>query len=72
MSECKKICDVDLVIDPNNLWDLNLLDFCFNQLDAGFFKHTPLGNGFDLDEDAFEVMWISSLSWILNANITMG
>jgi len=48
-----------LEIDPNNLWDLNLLDFCFDQLDAGLFDDTPLGNEFDLDEDAFEVMQIS-------------
>jgi len=55
----EKICDINLAIDPNNLWDLNLLDFCFDQLDAGLFDDTPLGNEFDLDEDAFEVMWIS-------------
>jgi len=59
MSEGEKICDIDLVIYPNNHWDLDLLDFCLDQLDTGLTNDTPLGNGFDLDEAAFEVMWIS-------------
>jgi hypothetical protein len=59
MSEGEKIYDIDLVIDLNNHWGLDLLDFCLDQLGAGLTNDTPLGNGFDLDEAAFEVMWIS-------------
>jgi len=44
-----------MVIYPNNHWDLDLLDFCLDQLDAGLTNDAPLGNGFDLDEAAFEV-----------------
>ena len=59
MSEGEKICDIDFVIDPNNHCDLDLLDFCLDQLDTGLTNDAPLGNEFDLDEAAFEVMWIS-------------
>ena len=58
MSESKKICDIDLLIDQNNHCDLNLLDFCLDQLDAGLANDALFGNGFDLDEAAFEVMQI--------------
>jgi hypothetical protein len=57
MSEHEKIGDIDLEIDPNNHWDVELLDFCLDQLDAGLTNDTPLG-GFDLDEAAFEVIQI--------------
>jgi hypothetical protein len=59
MSESEKICDIDLIIDPNNHCDLDLLDFCLDQLDAGLTNDALFGNGFDLDEAAFEVMRIS-------------
>jgi hypothetical protein len=55
MSKHKKICDIDLAIDSNNHWDVDLLDFCLDQSNAGLTKDTPLG-GPDLDDAAFEVI----------------
>ena len=58
MSEGEMICDIDLVINPNNHCDVDLLDFCLDQLDTGLTNDAPFANRFDLDEAAFEVMWI--------------